>query len=233
VLNKLKEIFMADKVIPRGKEWPDERPGVLPEDWQPSDELTPIDADPEYLEYSAEAVGYGNREMQWNLYRSITAHIPEGASVLDFGCGRGDYKLFHADDYTFDLDYIGVDMNKQLIDAGNKVYNNQVDLRCLDWFTLPKDLKQDWCINIGSCNLRYDADIKTLDDEYLQNTIRTMYEHANNGIVILLASNISDIEDGLINYDPGLILNWAQKEFRSVALDHSFSNDVFALVIYK
>lgn len=234
VLNKLKNIFMADKVISRGKEWPTETGhGTLPDNWVPSEELTALDADLEYLEYSAEAVGFGNREMQWNLYRSVTAHLPEGASVLDFGCGRGDYKLFHADDYKFDLDYIGIDMNQQLIDAGTKAYDNRVDIRCLDWFSLPKDLKQDWCINIGSCNLRYDADIKTLDAEYLQNTIRVMAEHANDGLVILLASELSGIDDGLINHDPGSILNWAQKEFNSVALDHSFSNDLFALIIYK
>jgi len=111
VLNKLKEIFMADKVIPRAKEWPDEQTGVLPEDWQPSEELTPLDTDPEYLEYSAEAVGFGNREMQWDLYRNIISHIPEGASVLDFGCARGDFKIFYANDYKLDLVYIGIDMN--------------------------------------------------------------------------------------------------------------------------
>ena len=50
VLNKLKEIFMADKVIPRGKEWPDEQQGVMPNGWQPTAELTPLDTDPDYLE---------------------------------------------------------------------------------------------------------------------------------------------------------------------------------------
>ena len=75
VLNKLKEIFMADKVIPRAKEWPDEQTGVLPEDWQPSEELTPLDTDPEYLEYSAEAVGYQDRETQWNIYRTVTSYL--------------------------------------------------------------------------------------------------------------------------------------------------------------
>jgi SAM-dependent methyltransferase len=233
VLNKLKEIFMADKVIPRGKEWPDEQQGVLPAGWQPTEELKSLDHDPDYLQYAAEAVGYADREMQWNVYRSITAHIPEGASVLDFGCGRGDYKLFYSDDYKSDIDYIGIDMNQQLIDAGKQAYENRVDLRCIDWFSLPNDLKQDWCINIGSCNLRYDADIKTLDDEYLKNTIRTMYKHANNGVVILLASEASSFEDGLLNYNAGSILNWALKEFKNVALDHSFSNDLFTLVIYK
>ena len=38
MLNKLKEIFTSDKVISRGKEWPDESQGVLPTDWQPSDD---------------------------------------------------------------------------------------------------------------------------------------------------------------------------------------------------
>jgi hypothetical protein len=232
VLNKLKKIFMADKVISRGKEWPDERQGIL-EDWQPAEELTPMDLDPEYLQYSAEAVGYGNREMQWDVYRSIANYITEGDSVLDFGCARGDFKLFHADNYTFDLDYIGIDMNENLINAGKKVYEDRIDIRHNDWFTLPKNLKQDWSINIGSCNLRYDADIKTSDTDYLQNTIRTMLQHAEKGAVIMLTSSITDIDDGLINHDPGLVLNWAQKEFGNVALDHSFSNDLFILVIYK
>ena len=39
MLNKLKEIFTPDKVINRGKEWPDERQGTLPTDWQPSDDV--------------------------------------------------------------------------------------------------------------------------------------------------------------------------------------------------
>jgi SAM-dependent methyltransferase len=236
VLNKLKNIFMADKVISRGKEWPTEtNHGTMPDNWAPTEELTALDleSDPEYLEHSAEAVGYGNRKLQWNAYRSIANYIPEGDSVLDFGCARGDFKLYHADDYKFDLDYIGVDMNENLINAGKKVYEGRVDIRLQDWFSLPKDLIQDWCINIGSSNLRYDANVKLSDDEYLKKTIHTMVGHANNGVVLLLTSSINDIDDGLINRNPGDILNWAQKEFGSVAVDHSFSNDVFILVIYK
>ena len=46
------------------------------------------DTDPEYLEYSSEAVGYENREQQWDTYRIIANYINEGDSVLDFGCAR-------------------------------------------------------------------------------------------------------------------------------------------------
>ncbi len=207
--------------------------GTLPNNWEPANELTPLDHDPGYLQYSAEAVGYSNRELQWDMYRSIANYVPEGDSVLDFGCARGDFKAFHETNYNFDIDYIGIDLNEHLIGAGKLVYEDRIDVRLCDWFSLPEDTKQDWSINIGSSNLRYDGDIKTTDEEYLKKTIQVMYKHATKGVVILLTSTISNIDDGLINRDPGLILNWAQQEFGNVALDHSFSYDHFALVIYK
>ena len=82
------------------------------------------DTDPEYLEYSSEAVGYENREQQWDTYRIIANYINEGDSVLDFGCARGDFERFFEQEFNETLDYIGVDMNQQLIDAGKKVYEN-------------------------------------------------------------------------------------------------------------
>ena len=194
----------------------------------------PADYDTDYLEYSSEAVGYPNREEQWNTYRTVVGFIPEGESILDFGCARGDFERFYQTEYQQKLDYVGVDMNKQLIDAGLKVYEKEVDIRCIDWFKLDKDLKKDWCINIGSSDLRYDADIKQNDTEYMQSTIETMYHHANNGIVAIFASSqTKSKEDGLINRNAGEVLNWAQTKFGTVAIDHTVSNDVFVLIIYK
>jgi hypothetical protein len=228
MLNKLKNIFMADKVIPRGKEWPDERQGVLPEDWQPSEELKPleseIDTDPEYLQHSAEAVGFQNRSVQWELYRIVTSFIPEEKSILDFGCARGDYKLFYSDEYKEDINYIGIDLNQNLINAGLEAYDNKIDIRCENWFSLDDNLKMDWCINIRSNNLRYDANIKESDEEYLKNTIQSMYNHSNEGLIILLDNSI---------HNPGNIFNWAHEQFAGVSIDHSFSNDEYILIIYK
>ena len=98
-------------------------------------------------------------------------------------------------------------------------------------FVKKEDIKKDWCVNIGSSNLRYDANIKDNDFTYLCNTLKKMYLHAEKGVIALLTSG--DNNDGLINHDPGKVLNWAQKEFNSVALDHSYADGVFTLVIYK
>jgi len=193
----------------------------------------PSESDPEYLEYSSEVAGYENREHQWDTYRTIANYIGDDDSVLDFGCARGDFEKFYQSEYEASLDYTGVDMNQQLIDAGKKVYNEEVDLICKNWFKLDKGLKKDWSINIGSNNLRYDADMTKDDIPYLHDTLHSMVHHSEKGSIILLASDQSDIEDGLINYNAGEVFNWAQKEFGMAAIDHSFSKDLFTLIIYK
>ena len=64
----------------------------------------------------------------------------------------------------------------------------QVDIRCVNWFELDDSLKQDWCMNINSNNMRYDADTTKSDEEYLYDTIDSMYKHANK---------IEDLESAL------------------------------------
>jgi hypothetical protein len=68
---------------------------------------------------------------------------------------------------------------------------------------------------------------------YLQDTITAMMKHCEKGCVILLASDQTQIDDGLINWNAGDVFNWAQKQFGNVALDHTFSGDIFTLIIYK
>ena len=119
----------------------------------------PSSSDPDYLEYSAEAVGYQDRQSQWNMYRTITTYIQpdeEGdMSILDFGCGRGDFERFYTTEFPgTDIDYVGIDFNRQIVNAGLSAYDNEVEVRCTDWFNLPDDLKEDWAININSNNLR-------------------------------------------------------------------------------
>jgi hypothetical protein len=98
---------------------------------------------------------------------------------------------------------------------------------------LPADIRADWCINVNSNNLRYDANTSKNDLEYLQETIKVMVDRANVGAVISLTSDVTNIQDGLINWNPGNIFNWSVQEFKTVALDHTFSEQVFILIIFK
>ena len=185
-----------------------------------------------YLLHSAEVVGYSDREHQWNTYRTVMAYMAEGESVLDFGCGRGDFKAVHDSETGVELDYIGLELNQAMIDASAELYPNY-DIQKTDWFKIPSTLTADWCINIHSMNLRYDADLTKTDDDYRLATIEQMFKHANRGVIVMLASDLVSKDDGLITTNPGDLLNWAQKTFGNVALDHTFSDELFALIIYK
>jgi len=185
-----------------------------------------------YLLHSSEIVGYSNREHQWNTYRTAFAYMAEGDSVLDYGCGRGDFKAVYESEKGIELDYIGLELNQAMIDAAAELYPDY-QIQKTDWFKIPSLLTADWCVNIHSLNLRYDADLTKNDTEYKLATIKHMYEHANKGVIVMLASDIVQKDDGLIATNPGEMLNYMQKEFGNVALDHTFSDELFALIIYK
>jgi len=210
-----------------------EKEDLLKESKSQVENIQPQESNPDYLQFAAEAVGYANRQDQWAVYRTISNYFTSNDSILDFGAGRGDFERFYQTEFRTDLDYIGIDMNQQLVDASKIAYNDEVDIRCLNWFELPKDVICDYSINIISNNLRYDADTTRDDITYLKDTIKSMMEHCTKGSVLLLSSDSPEIEDGLINWNAGDIFNWAQKEFGNVALDHSFSKDLFTLIIYK
>ncbi len=185
-----------------------------------------------YLEDSAAVVGYASRKDQYEAYSDIVGTIPEGESILDFGCGRGDFYAWH--ETTFgpgNVDYLGVDANQTLIDIGNSLYDN-VNLVCDDWTNLKVKDKKDWCVNIQSNNLRYDAMTDVSNIEYVKSTIDKMYEMCNQGLIISLSSDKYEVENQL-TYDAGELASWAITKFDIVAVDHTTNTNQFLIVIYK
>lgn len=205
-------------------------------DQEQSELETSIQNDPDYLQYAPEAVGYASREQQFNMYNAVATHIDEPTrSILDFGSGRGDFGRWLCSNYgltTDDIQYMGIESNQPLVDACVQL-NDGINVTQADWFNLSDDVTSEWCINVNSNNMRYDADISKTDLDYLKDTISKMYECAELGVIISLTSDITNIQDGLINWNAGDIFNWAQKTFGHVALDHTMSDDMFILIIYK
>ena len=185
-----------------------------------------------YLEDSSGVVGYANREQQYLAYAEIAGIIPEGSSIIDFGCGRGDFFAWHETTYGKDnLDYVGIDANETLINVGNKIYDN-INLICDDWFNSDKYPNKDWCINIRSNNLRYDQQLDVSDFDYVTQTIDKMYEKCNSGVVISLSSDKFKI-DNQISYNAGDIASWAFSKYDYVAVDFTTGTNQFLVIIYK
>jgi SAM-dependent methyltransferase len=191
----------------------------------------------DYLEYAPEAVGYGNREQQFSIYSTIATYLGDDDTIMDFGCGRGDFYAWYTQTFNKEPKYTGIDLSEPLINAGLRVYPN-AQIICGDWNDVAKYDNADWCINVGSLNMRYDADTVTSDFEYFDKTVLTMFKKAERGVIILLASDLVSInEEGISVFNAGDILNRVLKLVTGkngfVALDHSYSDGIFSLIIYK
>tara|TARA_R100000231_G_scaffold125639_1_gene96050 strand:+ start:145 stop:876 length:732 start_codon:yes stop_codon:yes gene_type:complete len=242
VLNKIKKLFMKKENLeveinpPEAPELNLQEQSDLIEDElvqiQPTAEELAEIKNQGYLEDSVGVVGYGTREEQYAAYAEIIGAIPEKSSILDFGCGRGDFFAWHETTYgPGNVDYLGIDANQTLIDTGKKIYND-INLICDDWNNIKDDQKKDWCINIRSNNLRYDLQTEVSDFDYVTQTIDKMFDMCNNGLIISLSSDKFDV-DNQISYSPGDIANWAFSKYDYVAVDHTTDTNQFLVIIYK
>jgi hypothetical protein len=198
----------------------------------------PNEALPEdYLEYAPEAVGYDNREQQFGIYSTIAGYIGEEDTIMDFGCGRGDFYAWYTQTYNVEPNYRGIDLSEPLVNAGLRVYPNAQIIQG-DWFDTAQYDTADWCINVGSLNMRYDADAVTSDMDYFDKTVLTMFDKCEKGAIILLASDLINVDvEGISVFNAGDTLNRVLKLVTPkegyVAIDHSYSNGMFSLIIYK
>ena len=188
--------------------------------------------------YSTEVVGYANRQIQYHFYSIIQNFIPIDHSIIEFGAGRGDFKTWHKVTFNTELDYVGIEKDEKLVNAGKEINGNDITLQCTDWKKIQKNLTKDWCINIGAFNKTY---IESDDHlQYVKDTIDLMMAHSKRGVVISLTSDQidlsqDDLDNGLQKFNAGDMLNWASEKYKLAAIDHvgAMQYGQFILIIYK
>ena len=109
-----------------------------------------------------------------------------------------------------------------------------------NWFSLDGNYAADWVLNINSTTILYEPEGEDFDQiQALRNTVNKMMELADVGIVISLLSTVAidAYDESFLTFDPIETLDWALNEFGAqggnVKLDHSISDAVFILTIYK
>jgi len=185
----------------------------------------------DYLKFSPEPLGYPDTMTQIDVYRMVQTYTGYD-SILDYGCGRGDFKMYILNDTGREIDYVGLEKSIPLYEAGKFIYQDNVDIRQLDW-TQPHDVIKDWCINVTGLNLRYDFDTKKSDIEFFEEAVDIMMQHCEKGVVLVLASDFYQFDPGIITYNPGDLMNQMRKKYGACIVDHAANEALFTLVIYK
>jgi SAM-dependent methyltransferase len=179
--------------------------------------------------YSAETLGWGKKDRrklrfhilasQWNL---------NGCSVLDFGCGFGDFYAW-AKEEGIHLDYIGVDLNPNLIAEAKKVYP-EANLISGDIFKDALPLTQyDYIISSGTHNTKI-ADNKV----FIENTFELFNKYSTKGFALNFLSDKAEIKYPDVNYSsPEYILGLCYKYSNRVVLRNDYMPFEFTVFVDK
>jgi len=193
------------------------------------------------LGHNIKTLGWGTKEQQkYRFFITLDETINfSDKSILDIGCGFGDYFDFLKSNNTGFSKYIGFDINENLINEAKKLYSSKKST-----FTV---------INILESNKKNIADIgimlgllnfnlkDTFDNyEYSKQMISKAFNLVNEVLVVdFLSTNLtSDYpkEDFVFYHDPLEILKFALSLSSNVVIKHNYApipQKEFMLFIYK
>lgn len=202
------------------------------------DTLEPSFEFPPYMIEDPTFVGYPNLDLQNRIYYSsiFGAVSPNTKSILDVGCGRGDFGNFVKNIYP-DISYTGIDLNQLMIDAGKFKYSNQLN----DSFKLVVDNfdagtqyddKFDWVFHITNLTVDY-ANFNGRDRyEYLQSIIMNSLNICNEGVVFMLLNESNEL-DAHITHSFDAVARILYRLGYKFAFDNTDFSNVYKLIIFN
>lgn len=151
-----------------------------------------------------------------------------GKSILDFGCGKGDFYAFLVNKNISSF-YCGIDINKNLISiAKNKYKDKKAEFIALDIDETEISKNFDIIIICGVFNLRI-AGI----EESLKKTLKSLFSMCKESLHACFLTDFMPYKDIELFYvNPGEILNYTIKELSKHVILRHFKEDIF-LSVYK
>jgi ubiquinone/menaquinone biosynthesis C-methylase UbiE len=176
------------------------------------------------------ALGYGNTESQQTRFQVLSEIGSfEGRSVLDVGCGFGDFFGFINKKCKHLRSYVGVDVNPNMIAIAKKRYPNAV-FEVRDILEAPIINKFDFVVASGIFNL------ETCNwEEIVKRMLSEMYELSQIGVGVNFLSTFTKGRKPADSHfaDPAEILDFVLRTLSTrVVLRHDYRFNDFTLYIY-
>lgn len=177
-------------------------------------------------------VDWNGEESQYLRFK-ILSNIIESKkefSLLDFGCGYGEYFNYLNSFYT-DFKYFGFDLSKEMIIQAKKLNNKG------EWLnSLPNDFKIDYTILSGIFNIKLDIS-ETEWEKYIFNTLKYINAISVKGFSFNMLTSYSDKEymkNNLYYASPEKIFTFCKTNFsKYICLDHSYPLYEFSIFVKK
>ncbi|GAQ94206.1 methyltransferase domain-containing protein [Thermodesulfovibrio aggregans] len=142
---------------------------------------------------SPESVGWTRRGQLLRYETVLKLMEPEDKSLLDFGCGKGDFYGF-LKGKGIKCDYTGIDINPSLIELAKKKYP-EAEFHVMDIENEPLDRVFDYTIAIGVFNLAV-QDVK----ELMQRCLKILFQHTRERLILTCLNQKTKLKDICVTY---------------------------------
>lgn len=175
------------------------------------------------LGYTPKTLGWDTQNHQALRFASARRFLPtQSFSLCDIGCGFGDF--YAAFESTPSIDYLGIDINADLINEAKVRYPNAKFLQNNILLDKEKTLLADWVVAFGVLNLKF-TEFNNID--FAKQLITECFLRAGEGVVIDMLSNCFTKnyppEDFVYYYSPQEILTWALTLTPYATLVHDYA----------
>ncbi len=166
-----------------------------------------------HFKNTPEAVGWTPKG-QILRYEAVLGLIePEGKSLLDFGCGKGDFYSF-LKQKGISCKYTGIDINPSLIEVAKKNYP-EAEFYVQDIEKERLNRNFDYVVSIGVFNLAVEGVRSTM-----QNCLKILFEHTNEKIIFTCLNKETKLKDFSVVY-------FSKEELEAVAKKISVHYEIF------
>lgn len=160
---------------------------------------------------------------QYERFVFSTSIMQNNISVLDVGCGYGDFYNFLKKRYK-NFNYTGIDISEKIIKKA-KENNSFANFECAD--VLDYQIQSDCVFALGTFNLK-------VQSEYIEKYIKKCYELSKQKSCIILTSESTKEKcDEVYFYDPKAIFNIAYSLCNKIIVNTASIDNEIVLLMYK
>lgn len=183
----------------------------------------------EYAAGTVEALGYRGAESQTRRFEALAAAGDiSGGSVLDIGCGYGDFKGF-LDTRCHGFDYVGIDQMAEFVHQARVLYGQRPSCYfCIADFTEAELPFADYVFASGLLCYR------CADSSFHFDMIVKMYLAANKALAFNMLDAASFPQHPLlVGFDAEKVVAFCKRLAPRVELVRGYLEDDFTVFMYK
>jgi len=182
--------------------------------------------------YSPDALGWPKGKQFLRFHQLTSSFDLENSSVLDVGCGFGDFINYLRLSNISNCDYTGVDVVEEFIEKAKQLHtDDQAKFLHSDLLDADLDGGFDYAFASGTFNMQMDG----VDGyENISKNMKKMFEMCTKAISIdFITDRVDYSYPHNFNSSPEKILSMAYGLSKSVVLQNNYFPFEFAITIFK